>query len=361
MKFKVRVKFWHLLLGIICMGFIAFVLTSIFKGMEAATGAKPVVKPVTKIKSDHNYLRPLAYFLYILFFFYFAINYYYWLIADRKKVWGFLKISLFLIAAAFVYHAFLFFQLPQALYNTYPSVWELGAKMMQSIVPMLLMCLFVAFIVYLWESQKQRRILEAQKLQLENQISQANFNFLKAQINPHFLHNTLNFLYAKSLPYSPELSEGILTLSDIMRYALNQGYQKEGKAPLRDEIEHVRNVIKISQLRFSDQLNVKFDVTGNVEEQKIIPFVLITIVENAFKHGDLREEEKPLEIRLEVRGERLSFFCRNRKKKGPKEFSNGIGLENIKKRLFLAYGDKYRYIIKEDNEYYSTELIIDKL
>ncbi len=74
--------------------------------------------------------------------------------------------------------------------------------------------------------------------------------FLKAQINPHFLHNTLNFLYAKSLPYSSELSEGILTLSEIMRYSLEKEEDRGGKVLLTKEIEHVNNVIKIQQLRF---------------------------------------------------------------------------------------------------------------
>src|SRR5438046_5735973 len=97
--------------------------------------------------------------------------------------------------------------------------------------------LLLAYLTYLRDEKKRQQVLEEQKLQLEIEKSSANLNFLKAQINPHFLHNTLNFLYAKSLPYSSELSEGILTLSDIMRYALGQGNEKDGKAPLKDEIE----------------------------------------------------------------------------------------------------------------------------
>ena len=141
--------------------------------------------------------------------------------------------------------------------------------------------LLLAYLTYLRDERKHRKVLEEQKMQLEVEKSQANLNFLKAQINPHFLHNTLNFLYAKSLPYSTELSEGILTLSDIMRYALGPA-ASDGKVALKDEIEHVRNVIKINQLRFSNNLNVHFDVTGVVNGATIIPFILITIVENAF-------------------------------------------------------------------------------
>ena len=163
------------------------------------------------------------------------------------------------------------------------------------------------------------------------------------------------------MPYSHELSEGILTLSDVMRYALDQGKQKDGKAPLKDEIEHVNNVIKISQLRYNNQLKVNFEVSGDLEGKKIIPFVLITLVENAFKHGDLKNQEDPIDIRVNVTGSKLRFYCRNKKKSGPKQLSTGIGLDNIHKRLELAYGNNYRYTVNDETEFYATELIIYEL
>jgi LytS/YehU family sensor histidine kinase len=221
--------------------------------------------------------------------------------------------------------------------------------------------LLIAYLTNLRDDQKQRRILEEQKMQLEMEKSQANLNFLKAQINPHFLHNTLNFLYAKSLPYSPELSEGILTLSDIMRYALSDGNTKDGKALLKDEIEHVRNVIKINQLRYSNSLTVTFQVNGVINGAMIIPFVLITIVENAFKHGDLKSKEQPIEVLLSIDNDYLFFSCRNKKKTGPKELSTGLGLDNIKKRLDLAYDKNYSLVIRDEADLYTTELTINKL
>jgi LytS/YehU family sensor histidine kinase len=229
------------------------------------------------------------------------------------------------------------------------------------LIPLLIFCFLFAYLTVLREALKQKRVLEAQKLLLEAQISQANFNFLKAQINPHFLHNTLNFLYAKSLPYSPELSEGILTLSDIMRYALSQGNQKDGKALLKDEIEHVHNVIRINQLRYSNQLKVNFEMRGTINGAMIIPFVLITLVENAFKHGDLKNQDYPIEINVKVEGKKFYFYCRNKKRSGPKQLSTGIGLENIRSRLVLSYGDKFKFIVKDDPEFYTTELTIDEL
>jgi LytS/YehU family sensor histidine kinase len=163
------------------------------------------------------------------------------------------------------------------------------------------------------------------------------------------------------LPYSAELSEGILTLSDIMRYALNESTGADDKAPLKDEIEHVRNVIKINQLRFSNNLHVNFEVNGVLNGAEIIPFVLITIVENAFKHGDLQRMEHPITIKLSIEHSRLFFYCRNKKKSGPKEISTGLGLDNIRNRLDFAYGNNYKLLIKDEADFYTTELTIDKL
>ena len=93
---------------------------------------------------------------------------------------------------------------------------------------------------------------------------QTEHAYLRAQISPHFLHNVLNFFYAKSLPYSPELSDGILTLSSVMRYALQNEEDSNGMVLLDKEVEHLQNIIKINQLRFSNKLQIQFTVTGNL-------------------------------------------------------------------------------------------------
>ena len=302
-------------------------------------------------------------------FYFFALNTYYRLYAERKAVFHFVRPTSVAILTLATYYI-----LTRLLLNeqNFISVNESG-RTTEVPLPLLLLSytistlfyigasLLISYLTYLRDERMQRKILEEQKMQLEVEKSQANFNFLKAQINPHFLHNTLNFLYAKSLPYSPELSEGILTLSDIMRYALSEGNTKDGKTLLKDEIEHLRNVIKINQLRFSNQLNVQLDVEGVINGAQIIPFVLITLVENAFKHGDLKSTEHPIVIRLVIVGKKLYFYCRNRKKSGPKELSTGIGLDNIKKRLELAYGAHYEFKVRDEAEFYTTELTIDPL
>ncbi|HEV7620311.1 MAG TPA: histidine kinase [Flavisolibacter sp.] len=295
-------------------------------------------------------------------FAYFALNYYYQLIRQKKSFIDYLRYSVVFTIACFAYYF--------ALSYVFPPKVSASEHMTTSILIFshslttlffLGITILIAYLTSLRDEKKHNLILEEQKMQLEVEKSQANFNFLKAQINPHFLHNTLNFLYARSLRYSPELSEGILTLSEIMRYALSEGNTKDGKVLLQQEIEHVNNVIKINQLRFNNNLKVCMQVHGVVNHTTIIPFVLITIVENAFKHGDLQNAEFPIEIKLNVSNNHLLFHCRNKKKKGPKDKTTGLGLDNIKKRLDLAYGQNYSLDIKDENEFYTTELTINEL
>ena len=325
----------------------------------------PDVKKATDHMLTSKYLvKQLISVTFQTLFYYFSLNYYNELMINKKRTLHYVIFSLLLFIVAFGYLFGMHYAFPEAASAEMGKNTGIGIYIVSFCISAFFftgIALLLAYLNNLRDERKQRKILEAQKMQLEVDKSQANFKFLKSQINPHFLHNTLNFLYAKSLPYSSELSEGILTLSDIMRYALNEAAGSDDKAPLKDEIEHVRNVIKINQLRFSNNLNVNFEVQGVVNGAEIIPFVLITIVENAFKHGDLQKPDKPIIIKLLVEHNSLFFYCRNKKKSGPKEISTGLGLDNIRNRLDFAYGKNYKLLIKDEAEFYTTELTIDTL
>jgi LytS/YehU family sensor histidine kinase len=347
--------FWVVLAVFIVLMFIGLIATIMLSSSEGKPFAWRKIFEAGHMSSEFINLVALA------IFFYFTLNYYHYYFVQKKNFFAFLRV--FLLAASICTSFFIAKHIWIRLDPMENSVANAVVYFLSTMYSLFYggASLLLAYLTYLRDEKKRQKILEEQKLQLEIEKSSANLNFLKAQINPHFLHNTLNFLYAKSLPYSPELSEGILTLSDIMRYALSEGNARDGKAPLKDELEHVWNVIKINQLRFSNTLNVEFTVIGLVDGISIIPFVLITIVENAFKHGDLKNENAPIEIKIEVKNNQLKFSCRNKKKSGPKELSTGVGLDNIRKRLDLAYGENYHFDIKDNNEFYSTELTIDKL
>lgn len=360
-----RYHFWRVFWVVIALYLFFMVIGLVFASMTPGSEDKSYVW--NKLVEWRHLAGQMTGMLFSVFFFYFTLNIYYRLFAEKKGVVGFIKASILGIIALVLYQLVSFSFLTgkeefrQQMQGKDLSAGILIFSLALAILFQVGLSFLIAYLTYLRDEKKQGKILEEQKMQLEVEKSQANFNFLKAQINPHFLHNTLNFLYAKSLPYSPELSEGILTLSDIMRYALSQGNEKDGKAPLKDEIEHVRNVIKINQLRFSNNLNVQFSAEGVMNGAMIIPFVLITLVENAFKHGDIKSNEYPIVIRVRTEDNALSFYCSNHKKSGPKELSTGIGLDNIKKRLELAYGKNYLLNIKDEAEFYTTELTIAQL
>ncbi len=362
MRAKKRYSLFNVFWVILAINIFFFILSVIV--------VKFLQSPETKAASEQLFtknacLREIATVIFHTFFFYIALNLYNKLIVEKRSALPYILYSLCFFGGVFGYYCAVHYFLPEKMpvsgINEQKSFGLFIFSFSISSVFFVCLALLIAYLNNLRDEKKQRKILEAQKMQLEVDKSQANFKFLKSQINPHFLHNTLNFLYAKSLPYSAELSEGILTLSDIMRYALNEAAGSDDKAPLKDEIEHVRNVIKINQLRFSNNLNVNFEVQGVINGAEIIPFVLITIVENAFKHGDLQKPEYPIDIKLNVTNKRLYFYCRNKKKTGPKEISTGLGLDNIRNRLQFAYGSNYTLLIKDDTDFYTTELTIDTL
>ena len=204
--------------------------------------------------------------------------------------------------------------------------------------------------------EKQKRAQEQQLREAEKNLIEANLAFLKSQINPHFLFNSLNFLYAQVYPISTDAAKGILLLSEIMRYVLDE--DNNGKAMLTQEVKHLHNYIEINQLRFSNQLQINFEVIGNIQYLLILPLVLITFVENCFKHGELADAANPLTVRLVVVENRLTFYTHNKKRLGPKDISTGIGLLNTTRRLDMAYQGRYDLVLTDEPDYYSTTLNI---
>ncbi|WP_185960592.1 sensor histidine kinase [Pedobacter westerhofensis] len=205
--------------------------------------------------------------------------------------------------------------------------------------------------------QKELRS-QLQKEQLEKKLADSEIAFLKAQINPHFLFNTLNFLYNSSLNSAPQLSEPILLLSDIMRYAITD-ISKSGKVNLDDEIDQINAFISLNQFRFDHNLQLFFNVSGDTSDISILPLVLLTPVENMFKYGDLKNISHPATIDLVIRENRLHLTSRNRKLKSRKHIpSNGVGLKNLKLRLDAFYSDAHHIHVSDNDDDFIFELQI---
>jgi two-component system LytT family sensor kinase len=206
--------------------------------------------------------------------------------------------------------------------------------------------------------EEKRARSEREAIEAENNLKKAQLQYLRNQINPHFLFNTLNFFYGQLLPVSPATADGIMHLANIMRYALTD---KEGqaKAMLEEEVAHLQHFIQLYRLRFGTRLQVKFEVIGDLHFRMILPLVLITFVENSFKYGDLFDPQYPVIIRLEIDDQGLYFSTHNKKKVGPVEsVSSGIGIANTRRRLDLVYQQHYALHIREEPQFYTSTLTI---
>ncbi len=203
--------------------------------------------------------------------------------------------------------------------------------------------------------QRERQILETQTMQSE-------LRFLKSQINPHFLFNTLNNLYALTLKKSDEAPEIVIKLSEMMRYMLYECNEK--RVPLRKEVNYLRNYLDLERLRQGSNISISFDVEGQVEHQQIAPLMFIPFLENSFKHGLSNQiTQGYVHILLQVEDQHVHFYIENSKPDTPpspdKRRSGGIGLVNVRRRLDLLYPGQYELTIEDKPKSYAVNLEID--
>lgn len=233
-----------------------------------------------------------------------------------------------------------------------PSTFLITAVSLDIVI--ILISIFFATLITSNEMRKHKEELEKEKLKAE-------LSAIKYQINPHFLFNSLSFIYTKTIKTSPEAAHAVHLLSEIMSYALDD-WDELGTVPLALEIDHMKKVIEMNQIRFNHVLKVKYHESIEADEAYIsyVPtLAFVTLVENAFKHGDLNDDKNQLTIELEATKSRIYFLVCNKKKRGPKEPSKGIGLSNVRQRLQLMYGIKHSFAIKEDENYYLNEITIN--
>lgn len=199
---------------------------------------------------------------------------------------------------------------------------------------------------------------EQRNKEVELRRTLTELSSLKSQINPHFLFNTLNTLYALSLKNSENTSAAILRLSNMMRYVLSDA--KHDFVSLEKEIEYIEQYIELQKLRFSDKVELKVSMTGDYKQCKVAPLILIPFIENAFKYGVSNHEVAPIVLVLAVEGDKLLFEVFNKKfKKEPVRVSGeGIGIANTKRRLEMLYPKRYKLKIVEKDDSYSVNLEI---
>lgn len=208
------------------------------------------------------------------------------------------------------------------------------------------------------ESLEKRSVVE----KLEQEKVKAELSFLKSQIHPHFLFNTLNNLYALTLKKSDKAPETVLKLSEILDYMI---YQCNGpEISIEKEVKLIENYVALEQLRYGDKLELRLKMEIDNAQTKITPLLLISIIENAFKHGvsgNISNSEVTIDIKVEK--SQLYFKVVNTKplleQKDETNFKKGIGLKNTRKQLALIYPNSNDIHIHEDDSTYTVVLKID--
>lgn len=206
---------------------------------------------------------------------------------------------------------------------------------------------FLKMIEDFFRTEKEKNALLTEKLNAEQA-------FLKSQLNPHFLFNTLNNIYSLTLTQSPKAPEAVLKLSELMRYMLYESNVE--KIGLETEVKYLKNFVELQKFRYSGQIFIDFQVVGDLHLQKIAPLLLISFVENAFKHGEVNIESKPLSISLLLNQNNLNFTVKNFKKDQNKDEVGGVGLENVRRRLNLIYPNQHSLDVQESADTYLCEL-----
>jgi len=201
----------------------------------------------------------------------------------------------------------------------------------------------------------------AELKEMEKQKLEVELNTLKEQLNPHFMFNTLNNIYSLSLDKSDKAPEFILKLSDLMSYTLYEC--KEKFVPISKEIDFIKNYLELERIRVRDGVKIDFNIKGDSLNKKISPLLLLTFIENAFKHGINTRPNNPF-IKIDLDFEtnnKLLFKIENSKPKieAINTENNGIGLKNAKKRLNLLYPDKHQLKISDNELVFLVELEIE--
>jgi LytS/YehU family sensor histidine kinase len=188
--------------------------------------------------------------------------------------------------------------------------------------------------------------------------AEAELTWLKHQLNPHFLFNTLNNISSLTQIDPDKAQESIGQLSDLLRYAL---YDSEAeKVSLAAEMDFMSNYIDLMALRCNEHTTVKKDLEVPREHVEVAPLLFISLIENAFKHGVNARYDSFVDVSMDYKDGMLTFKCDNSQfeKQGNDHIGSGIGLENMKRRLELLYPGKYTYEQHEENGVYSVEVTI---
>lgn len=208
---------------------------------------------------------------------------------------------------------------------------------------------------FAWDAQYKQTQLE----QLNTIVAESRLQFLKSQINPHFLFNNLNNLYSYALENSSKTPTIILELSSLLRYMLYDC--KTHVVSLDKELKYLQDFIRLQELQLEGRGRIQFKVEGNTKGAYIAPLILVVFIENSFKHSTASQVKNiEIEVKLAVSNGLLRMHCSNTfsQDSNTEELARGIGLENVQARLRLLYPNAHRLHISQKNNKYLVDLEI---
>lgn len=204
---------------------------------------------------------------------------------------------------------------------------------------------------------RQWRATEQRAAEAEAEKANAELSFLKAQINPHFLFNTLNNIYSLAVINSEHTAESILKLSNIMRYLTDD--VRENLVSLQSEVDCISDYIDLQRLRLGKKTQVDFSVSGNLDNQQIAPLLLMTFVENVFKYGISNHEASAITIRVTAGQQSVTFFCQNKLFDTRRNTERtGIGIANAQQRLQHLYPNRHILDIRAADGLFTVQLTL---
>ncbi|MFC1226361.1 sensor histidine kinase [Pedobacter sp. BG31] len=207
------------------------------------------------------------------------------------------------------------------------------------------------------ETNKQLNLSRQRALVAESEKTQAQLSFLKAQVNPHFLFNTLNNIYTLAIINDKNTAPSIMKLSNIMRYITDEA--GNDFVSLQKELNCLADFIDLQKLRLTQKTTLLFEVEGDCEKQKIAPLILMAFVENAFKYGISNHRSNKLVIKVFCEQNSLNLFCQNTMHPDKTNTErSGIGLENTRRRLNYIYKNMHVLNVNHDINWYTVNLSI---
>ncbi len=277
-----------------------------------------------------------------------------------KRYFRFTIYSLYLlIISAYIIFFSIFYSFTYLIRFDYSDISSISRNVLFVIISVYLVTIIVSAFKILKINLKnttKTSKLETKILETQLKLKENELNYLKMQIHPHFLFNTLNTMYGFALKKADETPEMILKLSNLLDYLL---YQIDKPfVDLNDEVNHIKDYIALEQLRFNDRLKVNLVEDHQSKHNKITPMLFLPFVENSFKHGQIENEKLEIDIIILSAINSIHFNIKN-KARALETSNQGIGLDNIKKRLELLYKDHYQLEITTKNNMFEVNLILN--